>query len=178
MKTKKNTTTISETQLRNIIAESVKKVLSEEKERFSRYGTKGDKSSHASYISMDTDKDWGKKTAPLLYQAAELVSQAMMKLPYTKKQYYGNETPETAGYADTLGTRGFAKSDKRISLAWNYLLKSEKLLKAAAQDLAGGYDADKKSGRFNKPDYSNNDDIRDDGVFQDDMWAKMDRDGI
>lgn len=63
------------------------------------------------------------------------------------------------------------------------LFKVEKLLSAAAQDLAGGYDEDKKNGRFDKPDYNNNGYGDDrggfyDDVFQDEIWAKQERDGI
>lgn len=182
----KNTVKLNESQLRKIVAESVKRVLNEEKDRFSTYGWKGDGSKQANnYISYNTDKDWGKKEAVKVRSACAHVGEALKLLPYTNYPLT-NPNDEDEVWARKQGTvrgRGYYKTDTRIDKAWKMLVKVEKLLSAAAQDLAGGYDEDKKNGRFDKPDYSNNgyEDDRGgfyDDVFQDEIWAKQERDGI
>lgn len=173
----KNTVKLNESQLRKIVAESVKRVLNEEKDRFSTYGWKGDGSEQANnYISYNTDKDWGKKErkkeAVKVQNACAHVREALILLPYTNYQLT-NPNDEYEVWARKQGTvrgRGYYKTDTRIDKATKMLLKVEKLLSAAAQDLAGGYDEDKKNGRFDKPDYSNNGYDDDRGGFYDDVF--------
>ena len=176
---------LNESQLRDIVAKSVMKVLNEEKDRFSVYGWKGDGSERANnFISYNTDKDWGKREAVNIYNAVEHVKEASKLLPSTNYPLDNPNDEEEAWYRkkETVRGRGFYKTDTRIRKAWEMLLKVEKLLSAAAQDLAGGYDEDKRNGRFDKPDYNNNG-YDDRGgfyndVFQDEIWAKQERDGI